>query len=111
MVTRVCSSCRKSNRIPARFLGAAGKCGGCGSPLEPESAPIDADEATFDEVVKGARVPVLVDFWAEWCAPCRMAAPEVARAATLLAGKAIVLKVDTEAWPRLAARYGVRSIP
>jgi thioredoxin 2 len=61
--------------------------------------------------VRAARVPILVDFWAAWCAPCRMAAPEVARTAAELAGRALVLKVDTESNPELANRFAVRSIP
>jgi thioredoxin 2 len=65
----------------------------------------------FDEILRGARVPVLVDFWAAWCGPCHIAAPEVARTASEMAGRAVVVKVNTERYPQLAARYNVRGIP
>jgi thioredoxin 2 len=70
-----------------------------------------ADAALFDEVMREAKVPVLVDFWADWCGPCRMVAPEVQALAAEMKGRAIVLKVDTEANQDLAGRYGIRSIP
>ncbi len=109
---RTCATCGATNRIPAGRLAQVGKCGRCGGSLAASAAPIDVqDVATFDEIVKDAGVPVLVDFWAAWCGPCRMVAPEVKQAAHDLAGKAVVLKVDTEKLPALAQRYRVSGIP
>ena len=97
--------------MPPEHLADTGRCGACKAELPPIAEPIDADPETFDSIVQAARVPVLVDFWAAWCGPCRMAAPEVKKVATEMAKRAIVLKVDTERWPALAQRYNVMSIP
>lgn len=109
--SRTCLSCGATNRVPAKHLSDAGKCGACKAPLPPLDKPLDVDSAAFDEIVRDARVPVLVDFWAAWCGPCRMAAPEVEAVAREMAGRVVVLKVDTERQSDLASRFRIQSIP
>ena len=108
---RTCNHCGQKNRVAAPNLTSRVRCGACKTELDPIDEPIDADQALFDEIVSRARVPVLVDFWAAWCGPCRMAAPEVERVARDKAGQVLVLKVNTDEQAELTSRYHVRGIP
>jgi thioredoxin 2 len=106
-----CAQCGRKNRVAAADLIRQVRCGACKTAIAPIAEPLDADPALFDEVLQQTGLPVLIDFWAAWCGPCRTAAPEVKRVAHEMAGQALVLKVDTERHPELAARYRVEGIP
>ncbi len=106
----VCPHCHAPNRVPAGRLAEGPTCGRCKGALF-SGAPVELDEATFEKHVGRSDLPVVVDFWAPWCGPCRMMAPAFAQAARMLEPHYRLAKVNTEEAQGLAARFGIRSIP
>jgi thioredoxin 2 len=105
-------ACGQDNRIPADKLDRVARCGACKQPLPAQAEPVALhDAASFSELVERSPLPVLVDFWAPWCGPCRMVAPELEKLARAQAGKIVVAKLDTDEVPAVAARFGIQSIP
>lgn len=107
-----CPSCGRRNRVPYARLNEESRCGHCQTGLPLPAEPLEVGSAaSFDAMLSGSPIPILVDFWAPWCGPCRMVAPEMDKVAAANAGTLAVAKVNTEALPALAARYGIQGIP
>jgi thioredoxin 2 len=107
-----CPACGKKNRLAYERLGDTVQCGQCKSPLKAPDEPIEVHRtADFDRLVTTSSLPVVVDYWAPWCGPCRMVAPELKKVAKRQTGQAIVVKVNTDELSDLGQRFGIRSIP
>lgn len=105
-----CTHCAATNRVPPSRLTEDPVCGRCQQPLL-DGTPVTLTDANFDAVTANTDIPVVVDFWATWCGPCRQMAPQFERAAQQLKGKVLFAKVDSDASPRTAQRFAIRSIP
>jgi len=105
-----CLQCGQLNRVPEERLSAGAKCGTCGAPLMPGKA-IEVDPAILAKAARNDDLPLVADFWAPWCGPCRMMAPEFSKAAKTLNGQARLVKLNTEDHQAAGAKYGIRGIP
>jgi len=111
-ILSVCPQCGQKNRTPFMHVGQRGRCGKCKEPLPPLSSPIEIDtKVHFEALIANCSLPVLVDFWAPWCGPCRTVAPEMEKVAIAESGQLLVVKVNTEDLPALSQRFAIRSIP
>ncbi len=107
-----CAACGQQNRLAYDRLGDETRCGKCKAPLGAPASPLElASTADFDRLIAHSALPVVVDYWAEWCGPCRMVAPELSKVAMRQAGRLIVAKVNTDTLNDIAMRFGIRSIP
>jgi thioredoxin 2 len=107
-----CTNCGKKNRLAFDKLDGAVRCGECKQPLASLNVPVELrSSADFDRIVAQSSVPVLVDYWAPWCGPCRMVAPELEKVAARQSGKLLVVKVNTDELGDLGERFNIRSIP
>jgi len=111
-VIQICPQCSQKNRISFSHLANTSRCGKCKADLPRLDAPIEIDEeVSFESLIGSSNLPVLVDFWADWCSPCKMMAPEVKRVAGSNAERFVVAKVNTEGLPTLAQRFKINAIP